>query len=167
MLYEYRWPGSVPPGAPQATAEGMRAEVLRMRFIENRVGTGTAPVHARRQALRAHPLRGLNRDEFAAFATENHLVPVRRSGPNAPYTLREIELALARHGPLWVAFGYGHIVAVVGTTNTDVLVHNPQGQPSESFPIANFNRLVINDPHAVLGLDPDRVQRPMDRNPYT
>lgn len=62
------------------------------------------------------------------------------------FTLEEIEALLDRRGPLmfnWMkthnGSTYGHVSVLIGTTDTEVIFHDPESAPSSKMTIAEFD----------------------------
>lgn len=160
MLVKFRWgPLAEPVGHPTASAKGMARQSVRTGIREQATRQGISPgSYGVRRELQLHPSRGLKLHEFQQLAGHNGLVapmlPPRyhQATGAGGFTINQLESLLRIHGPLWCAWGYGHIVVAKGVNGGDVLVHDPQGNANTPYPIANFNNLLTWGPNCVMFL---------------
>jgi hypothetical protein len=166
MLVKYRRGlNAEPVGHPEAELQGMLRDSQRTVVKEDarRQGIAVGSYGVRRQ-LQQRPPRGLAQAEFQELAGYNGLVAPNLPPPYVPppdgavggtggFTSNQLESLMRIHGPLWCAFGYGHIVVAKGVdAQGDVLVHDPQAAANTVYPIANFNRLLTWQPNCVMFL---------------
>ncbi len=157
MVVKFRRGANAEPAVHPAAQAGQARQSLRDSIRQQAVADGLTPgSYDFRARLKPFPPRGLNLNEFQAMAGLNGLVsPLMpesyKSNQAAGWTSARLETLMRLHGPLWCAFGYGHIVVLKGVdANGDLLIHNPQGGPDEAYPIANFNNLLDWGPFCLM-----------------
>ncbi|WP_216901694.1 papain-like cysteine protease family protein [Nocardia alni] len=152
MLVKFRDPAAEPVAHPTAELEGMRAQSQRTGVREEAIRQGDHPASywVRKQLA---PNRGLKQEEFQELAGYNGLVSPKLP-PNPPgWTSDQLESLMRIHGPLWCAFGYGHIVVIKGINAAgQAIIHDPQGNANTLYPIANVNNLMVWEPNAIMFL---------------
>jgi ABC-type bacteriocin/lantibiotic exporter with double-glycine peptidase domain len=158
MIVKFRYGQNAEPvGHPAAALEGLSRQSKRDAIKARATAEGIAPgSYEYRQRLKLYPPRGINLAEFQQLAGHNGLVaPLLpqsyKTNQAAGWTGDRLETLLRLHGPIWCAFGYGHIVVLKGiAANGDTIVHNPQGNADEAYPIANFNNLLDWGPFCIM-----------------
>ena len=169
MLVKYRHGPHVEPiGHPTAELEGMMRDSARSFIKENAIRNGLHPAsYGIRKQLSAIAPRGLKQAEFTELAAYNGLVapmlptPYQSQTQTGGFSVWQLESLMRVHGPLWCAFGYGHIVVAKGIDMHDnVMVHDPQGQADELYPIQNFNSLLTWQPNCVMFLRHGHIRQP-------
>ncbi len=160
MLVKFRYgAGAEPNGHPVAELAGMTQQSKRTDVRAQAVRQGIDPVtYTVRKKLALVPSRGLKSEEFDDLAGYNGLVapklPMRDTGTNTGgWTSDQLESLLRLHGPLWCAFGYGHITVLKGIdAQGRAIVHDPQGNADTPYPLDNFNNLLTWQPNCVMFL---------------
>jgi hypothetical protein len=160
MLVKFREGATAEPaGHPTAELAGMTRQSERTGIREEakreKVNPGS---YAVRSKLTPLPSRGLNEVEFDELAGYNGLTapvlpPRDTQAKTGGWTSDQLESLLRIHGPLWCAFGYGHIAVLKGVdAQGQAIVHDPQGKADTPYPIANFNNLLTWRPNCVMFL---------------
>jgi hypothetical protein len=160
MLVKFRDGDDAEPVAhPDAELEGMTRQSERTAIREDAKRQGLNPAaYAVRSKLNPLPSRGLKEAEFTQLAGYNGLVapmlpPRDTQAKTGGWTSGQLESLLRIHGPLWCAFGYGHIVVLKGIDDKGrAIVHDPQGKADTPYPLDNFNNLLTWQPNCVMYL---------------
>ncbi len=160
MLVKFRDGANAEPvGHPTAELEGVTRQSKRTAVREKGKSEGLDPrSYAVRSKLELDPSRGLNADEFTQLAGYNGLAapllpPRDTRAATGGWTSDQLESLLRIHGPLWCAFGYGHIAVLKGIdTQGNAIVHDPQGKPDTPYSMNNFNRLLTWQPNSIMYL---------------
>ncbi|MGH3850252.1 MAG: papain-like cysteine protease family protein, partial [Pseudonocardiaceae bacterium] len=146
-------------GHPTAEVEGVTRQSERTEIREDAKRQGAHPgSYGVRQKLKPFPSRGLKQDEFDQLAGHNGLTapllpPRDTKAATGGWTSAQLESLMRIHGPLWCAFGYGHIVVLKGIDDQgQAIVHDPQGKPDTPYPMGNFNNLLTWQPNGVMYL---------------
>lgn len=154
MIVKFRNGNAAEPiGLEAAETAGMERQSLRdgMRNQMHARGENPGAYQNRRQLQQVPPI-GLRPDQFTALAQRNGLVAPLLPPPPAQgggFTFERLDALLRVHGPLWCAFGYGHIVVLKGAVQGPVVgtlyVHDPQGGANHPYTDAQFNNLLAWD----------------------
>jgi len=150
MIVKFRYGANAEPvGLEVAEVSGMERQSLRDAMRRDMQQRGESPgAYANRRELGRVPPIGLRPDQFILLAQRNGLVsPLLPPSPahGGGFTYNQLETLLQLHGPLWCAFGYGHIVVLKGAVMSTLLIHDPQGGANHAHTIAEFNNLLAWD----------------------